>query len=301
MGHRTVTRWIDITELPPLPARPVDGHKGTFGSVLIIAGSRGMSGAAVLCGRAALHGGAGLVTVATPASVGMEVAIGHPSYMTVLLPEDDWGRIVPEASAVLRERLVRKSAAAIGPGLGQSADVQRVVVDLYCRTELPLVLDADALNALAADISQMALRTVDSPRVLTPHPGEFSRLTGQDTKSIQANRCDIAFDFARHHQVVLVLKGHRTIVTDGERLFENRTGDTSLASGGSGDVLTGLLTSLLAQGMSAFEAAQLAVHLHGLAGEFTTARYSDRFATSVELIEQLASAWRHLEQQESAR
>lgn len=285
---------VQIDDVPAPPPRPRDAHKGTFGSALIIAGSEGMSGAACLAGQAALHGGAGLVTVAIPRSVSTIVAAAHPSYMTVLLAEDDGGRVAISALPAIERALVRQTAAAIGPGLAQSPAVQQVVRQVYQQCALPLVVDADGLNALAVDKTQLASRDVAAERILTPHPGEFSRLTGLEVASIQAERERHAVEFARKNDVVLLLKGARTVITDGQRLAVNTTGGPALATGGSGDVLTGLIVALLAQGMLGFEAAHLSAHLHGVAGELAADSHTDRFATSVELLAHLDIAWQHV-------
>ncbi len=278
--------------LPALPRRPADGHKGTFGSVLVVAGSAGMSGAASLTGQAALHSGAGLVTVATPRCAGPIVAAAHPSYMTLSLDEDSSGRVVPDATRVLDRSLQFQSALAVGPGLGQSAGVSSVVRHLFDQADLPLVLDADGLNVFAGEPSQLARRSSSAPRVLTPHPGEFARLTGLETAHIAEHRERLASEFASSYDVVLVLKGQGTVVTDGSRVSVNTSGSTALSTGGSGDVLTGIIAALMGQGMDAWEAARCGVHLHGLAGEAASQIYGDRFTTSTEIIQQLSEALR---------
>jgi NAD(P)H-hydrate epimerase len=153
------------------------------------------------------------------------------------------------------------------------------------------VLDADGLNAFAGSAEKLSVRDVDAARILTPHPGEFARLTGLDVSTIQANREAIAAEFATKHNVVLLLKGPRTVITDGKRKAFNSTGNSSLAKGGSGDVLTGLIASLIAQGMTAFEAAQLGAHLHGLAADCAVGSLAKQYITSNELLEHLNSAW----------
>ena len=252
-----------------LPDRPPDGHKGTFGHVLIIAGSRGMSGAAALAGCSALRGGAGLVTVAVPESIAPIVAGIEPSYLTLPLPEDADGRIVAGAAAVIEPRLKSVDAVAIGPGWGQSDALRLLAAELYRTLPGPLVVDADALNLLAG-LSD-PLQEHAGPRVLTPHPGEFARLTGRDTATIQRNREPLAREFASRHNVVLVLKGRRTIITDGATLHINPTGNSGMGTGGTGDVLTGLIAALLAQGLSPLDAARTGAHLHGLAGDLAAA------------------------------
>lgn len=281
-----------ITELPPFPARPRDGHKGTFGRALFAAGSAGMSGAAVLCGRAALRSGAGLVQVATPASVLPIVSAGEPCYMTLALPEDERGRLSPFALQPFLKAAENASAAGIGPGLGTDDAVRGFVTALYRTLPLPLVVDADALNVLAGP--RKTPPTAAAPRILTPHPGEFARLLGVKTADVQAQREKLAIEFAASWNVILVLKGAATIVTDGKQLYENTTGNSGMATGGTGDVLTGLLTGLLAQKHDPFTAAMWAVWLHGHAGDLAAADLSDPGLIASDVVEYLPAAWKSL-------
>jgi NAD(P)H-hydrate epimerase len=280
--------------LPPLPARPDESHKGSFGSVLIVAGSRGMSGAAALSGQGALRGGAGLVAVAVPSGIAGIVASIEPSYMTLALPEDDGGRISRLAAAEILGRLDDRTAAAIGPGWGKSADLVELAHVLYTSIEIPLVVDADALNALAASPAGFPKAPPTAARIVTPHPGEFARLTATDTKTVQADRQAMAAEFARTHGVIVVLKGHETVVTDGERVAINTTGNSGMATGGTGDVLTGLITALLAQGMLPFDAAHLGAHLHGLAGDLAAAQFGKPGLIASDLPSFLGQAWRQV-------
>lgn len=254
---------VPTTELPRLPPRPSASHKGTYGHVLVIGGSEGMSGAAVLAGCAALRGGAGLVTVACPRNILASVATYEPSYLTLPLPHDDIGRIAAESLPILVARTA--NVLAIGPGCGPSIALAQVLAGLLTQRREPMVVDADALNVLV-DQQDLLTRRLGTT-VLTPHPGEFARLCGTDTATIQADRQGFAPRFAQAHRCLVVLKGHETLITDGHRLAVNGTGNPGMATGGSGDVLTGLLAALLAQGMEPFDAARLAVHVHGLAGD----------------------------------
>ena len=282
-----------VTTLPTPPTRDDDSHKGTFGRVLLIAGSRGMAGAASLVGLGALRGGAGLVYLAVPAGIGNTVSAVEPSYLTHWLPEDDEGRILADPrEEPLAGLLEDKQALGIGPGLGQSRAVAKLVTRLYLRHPGPAVFDADALNALAGNAK--AAETPAGPRVLTPHPGEFARLIDSDVKTVQANRESLAIEFARVRGVVLLLKGHRTLVTDGSRLAVNETGNSGMATGGCGDVLTGLIAALLAQGIEPFSAAQLGAHLHGLAGDLAAEELSKPGLIASDLALYLARAWRRL-------
>ena len=279
-----------VSWLPQLPPRPDDGHKGTFGSVLIAAGSRGMSGAACLAGLGALRGGAGLVTVAVPAEILPIVAAVEPAYLTRGCPHDAEGRLSLAARPLLETALAGQSVLACGSGWGQSAEIVELVRWIYTTVTLPVVIDADGLNALAKapDICDRA----GGPRILTPHPGEFARLIGSDAATVQQNRQALAAEFAGQRQVVLVLKGAGTIITDGRRLAVNGTGNSGMATGGSGDVLTGIIAALVAQKMPPFEAAQLGVHLHGLAGDLAAAELSQPGLIASDLPRFLGHAWK---------
>jgi NAD(P)H-hydrate epimerase len=276
-------------DVPRLPPRPPEAHKGTFGKVLVVAGSAGMSGAAVLAGTAALRGGAGLVQIAVPERVGPVVAAGQPCCTTAWLPADEHGRLARAALPAVLELARSATAVAAGPGLGQSPDIQALVGALIEEVERPLVLDADALNVLASDPAVLKRR--QAPFVLTPHPGEFARLAGSDTRSVQAARQEQAVAFARRYGGVLVLKGAGTVVTDGRRLYVNTTGNPGMATGGSGDVLTGLLGALAAQGLEAFAASVLGVYLHGRAGDLARDERGEASLIAWDLLEQLAAAF----------
>ncbi len=282
-----------ITALPNPPSRPAEAHKGTFGRALIVAGSRGMSGAASLAGLGALRGGAGLVYLAVPRGILSIVASVEPSYLTIGLPEDGRGRLSAAARGRLTKMIPSHSTIAVGPGWGQSKALVELACWLYTSVELPMVVDADGLTALAK--VPAVLPDAPSPRILTPHPGEFARLSGADISGVQNNREERAAEFAEKNGVVLVLKGQGTVITDGSRLAINTTGNSGLATGGTGDVLTGLITALLAQGMVPFEAAQLAVHLHGLAGDIAAEQLSQPALIASDLPRYLPDAWKQLD------
>jgi ADP-dependent NAD(P)H-hydrate dehydratase len=273
--------------IPRLPPRSPDAHKGDFGTALIVGGSRGMAGAAALAGLAALRGGAGLVRLAVPETVLDTVAGFEPSYMTVPLPADAAGRIAAGAFDRIAELAQSATAVACGPGLGRSFELDQLVVRLYQEIDKPMVFDADALNALAAESD--ALVHPGGPRILTPHPGEFARLIGRKLEGDLRN--DAAVELAAHCGVVVVLKGHRTLVTDGARRATNATGNPGMATGGSGDVLTGLIAALLCQKMPPFDAARLAVHLHGLAGDLAAEELGQVSLMASDLIQYLPEAF----------
>ncbi len=249
-----------------LPDRSATGHKGTFGHLLVVAGSTGQTGAAVLAGDSAVRSGCGLVTVGVPAAVHdiIETKLTEP--MSVPLADYD-GLLSSDALGALTLLLYDRDALAFGPGLGQSETLIDMVAELILSLECPAVIDADGLNLLSHNLGVLRRRH-DVPLVLTPHPGEMARLTGLTVAEIEANRFDTARQFARKYGVVVLLKGSRTVIAapDG-RVNINGSGNTGLASGGSGDVLTGLVGGLLAQGLDGFAAATLAAWLHGRAAE----------------------------------
>ncbi len=282
-----------ITGHPAAPPRPANAHKGTFGRVLVIAGSRGMSGAASLAGLGALRGGAGLVYVAVPEGIVPIVAAIEPSYLTIPLPEDSLGRVALNAQDRLEEDLGNFQAVAIGPGWGQSEEIQVLANWLIKSVEQPLVIDADALNALAKMPEILAEAPI--PRILTPHPGEFARLSGHDPSDIGKHREELAAEYADRHDVILVLKGRKTVVTDGQKLAVNSTGNSGMATGGTGDVLTGLIAALLGQGMAAFDAARLGVYLHGMAGDLAAEQLSEPALIASDLPRFLPEAWKKLQ------
>ena len=282
-----------VTELPAPPAREDESHKGTYGRVLIMAGSRGMAGAAALCGLGALRGGAGLVYLAVPEGIANTVSAVEPSYLTHPLHEDRDGRLaIDPQAASLAALLEDKQALGIGPGLGQTDAVAAVVVRLYRDFTGPAVFDADALNNLSQH--RDVLSQPGGPRVLTPHPGEFARLIDSDVKTVQADRETLAARFAHDHGVVLLLKGHGTIITDGKRLAVNETGNSGMATGGTGDVLTGLIAALLAQGLGVFEAAHWGAHLHGLAGDLAAQDLSKPGLIASDMARYLTHAWKRV-------
>jgi ADP-dependent NAD(P)H-hydrate dehydratase len=272
--------------LPSLPPRQPDAHKGTFGTALIIGGSRGMTGAVALAGMAALRGGAGLVRLAVADRCLDTVAAYEPSYMTAALPDDINGRISGAAHPRIVELARAATVVAIGPGLGRSPDLDRLVAQLYEEISLPAVCDADALNALATNPE--LLHQHAGPRVLTPHPGEFARLVGHDYPGEE--RAVAAQELAGRCHVVVVLKGHRTFVTDGRRHWHNCTGNPGMATGGSGDSLTGLITALACQGLESYEAARLGVYLHGLAGDLAAKELGETSLIASDIIRYLPQA-----------
>jgi ADP-dependent NAD(P)H-hydrate dehydratase len=279
--------------VPTLPARDPAAHKGSFGRVLVIAGSRGMSGAAVLCGSGALRGGAGLVQVAVPGEVLPIVAAGNPCYLTAPFSQDLRGRFATAAVDELVEACEWADVIAVGPGIGQSEATPRLIAALFARAGKPLVIDADGLNALAK-LSPDEWRKRGEAAVLTPHPGEFARLCGRTADDVQANRENLAVTYAAEHSVVLVLKGHGTIVTDGRDVYRNTTGNPGMATGGTGDVLTGLIAALVGQGFHAFDAAVLGVWAHGRAGDLAAQQLGQTALIATDLLNDLPAALREV-------
>ena len=233
--------------IPKLPERRADAHKGDVGRVLVVAGSRGMIGAACLTASAALRAGAGLVKLAVPASLWDVAATKLTCVMTTGLPETDDGAFSEAAREPLREEATWADVMALGPGLGRGARTGMMTRDLIASTRCPLVVDADGLFHLAGHLK--ILEGCEAPVIVTPHPGEMAHLTDGDVTDVQKDREASAATFAAAHRVVCVLKGAGTVVSDGKRTYVNATGNPGMASGGTGDVLTGVIAGLVAQGM----------------------------------------------------
>ncbi|MBN1817522.1 MAG: NAD(P)H-hydrate dehydratase [Sedimentisphaerales bacterium] len=279
-----------ITTIPQLPLRAKDAHKGMFGKVLIIAGSRGMTGAAAIAGRAALRSGAGLVRVATPASVLPIVASIEPCYTTIPLPEGRDGQVSARAIDIILSVIEDNDVIAFGPGLGQSSGVKDVLYLLIGCKDLRLVIDADGLNCLAKSVSWIRHRKASI--ILTPHPGEMKRLWGSVFRTaIPSDRVQTAVDFAHETDCTIVLKGAGTVVAEGEKFYHNETGNPGMATAGSGDVLTGIITALVGQGLSHFEAAVLGVYIHGRAGDLAAAERGQISLIATDIIDSLGKAF----------
>ena len=271
--------------------RVSDSNKGMYGHVLVVGGARGKSGAPAMASLAALRAGAGLVTAAVAESILPTVAATTPELMTAPLREFlngelNLGKIDFDAL------LDRKTVLAIGPGLGQGRDAERFLLTLFAKTRVPMVLDADALNILAKHPEK--LNGEDRTLVLTPHPGEMARLTGMTTKGVQANREDLARDFAMKRKLTLVLKGWRTLVAhpDGQ-VAVNTTGNPGMAKGGSGDILTGIVAAILAQYPDRVaDAVNAAVYLHGLAADFAVREQDEHTLLATDTLAHLWRAYR---------
>jgi NAD(P)H-hydrate epimerase len=273
-----------------LPRRPRSAHKGTFGHVLVVAGSRGKTGAALLATEAAGRAGAGLVTLASAALL-QPVLEGHVrEAMTAALPDGrDGGAALGDGIALMR-LLEGRDTVVCGPGLGVNPDTRTLVSTVVRTARTPLVLDADALNAFASS-PELLVGPEGRDVIITPHPGELARLVGVTTADVQANRIEIAQGFAETHQLYVVLKGHRTIVATPEgRIFVNPTGNPGMATGGTGDVLTGMIAAWLAQLLDAEAACKLAVYLHGMAGDLAEADEGEVSMTASDVAGHLGDA-----------
>lgn len=254
----------DIRRL--IPIREPNTHKGTYGHLLVMAGSRGKTGAAILACRGAMRVGSGLVTLAAPRSLNDIFACSLVEVMTEPLNEDTEEELEPLGTQEWHRLLDKKGSLLFGPGIGVKDSVRSALRWLLRNLEIPWVIDADGLNSLAGEMER--LRSAKVPPVLTPHPGEMARLVGSDSASVNQDRVGVARSFARNHRCYVVLKGARTVIAtlDGE-VFINPTGNAGMASGGMGDVLAGILAGLLAQGFRVEDALKLGVFLHGFVGD----------------------------------
>ncbi len=288
-----------------LPARAPDAHKGLFGHVLVVAGARGMLGAACLTARAAVRSGAGLVTLAVPRSLQETAAAFQPEIMTLGLSETGAGTVSRAAREQIEEFLGRADVLALGPGLSTRAETAEMVRELLPGLRLPCVLDADGLNAFAAGERPEAggtaegpfgRRPASGPLVITPHPGEMGRLLGVPAAEVQAGRLEIAERTAAEWGCTVVLKGARTLVAAPEKVtYINPTGNPGMATGGTGDVLTGMIAGLLAQGLPPERAAAAAVYLHGRAGDLAAAARGQMSLVAGDILEYLPAAVKELE------
>lgn len=291
MSPPTFPTDITATPLPTLPPRNPQSHKGTYGRAILIGGSQNMPGAIALAGLSCLRGGAGLVTLWTPRDV-QQVVAGY-SPLTMTRGFESW-----HGAEWLVAELERSATncIAIGPGLGSSAEIDALIANLQTEILQPLLIDADGLNSLARTNT---LHSPAGPRILTPHPGEFARLAGDDTLARMAtggdaDRIAAATTLARRDasgQTVVLLKGHRTIIADGQQYAINSTGNPGMATAGAGDVLTGLITALVCQGLAPFAAARLGAYLHGLAGDLAAERIGQVSLVATDLIEHLPAAF----------
>jgi NAD(P)H-hydrate epimerase len=287
---------ISVEEFPAvLHRRSEDTHKGGYGRVLVVGGSRGKSGAAAMAGQAALRSGAGLVTVATPSTSLPIVAVSMPELMTEPLEETPDGGV----ANVSVEGLVKgKSVLALGPGMGTHADTQAFIRRAVRTAEIPVVLDADGLNAFVGRTGELR-GTSERPIVVTPHPGEMARLIGCTIDEVQSNRLEVARQLALQHEVFVVLKGFRSLVaTPDSTIFVNDTGNPGMATAGMGDILTGMIAGMLAQETLGTFVQRLvfAVHLHGFAGDLAAEETGEEALVATDLLRFIGKAWEQLRQ-----
>jgi hydroxyethylthiazole kinase-like uncharacterized protein yjeF len=293
--HLQVITPKEIAEL--ISPRPRDSNKGMYGHVLVAGGSLGKTGAAVMAGFSALRTGAGLVTVASPRSALGIIAGYHPELMTEPLSETDAGTIAKEALEEFNRLAENKTVLAIGPGISRHPGTGEFVRAIVIKTQIPIVLDADGLNAFEGQVQK--LNGHNRTLVLTPHPGEMARLTGLSTAAIQRDRVNVARSFAQDHQLILVLKGDRTVIADPEgEVWVNTTGNPGMATGGTGDILTGVVAGMLAQNPKrAFLAVLAAVYLHGMAGDVAEESTGEQSLVATDLITSLPEAFRRIRAQ----
>lgn len=274
--------------------RKTDSHKGDFGHILILAGSAQFSGAAVLCSEAAIRCGAGMVTLGIPASLNNPIIKIKPKeVMTLPLPETKDRTLSLAAYKEIKDFTKNIDVLVIGPGLSQNKSTQSLVRKIVSRINKPLVIDADGLNALAGHLDLLRVTRYALPvtRILTPHPGEMSRLLGISITKIQRNRKEIAKKFACDYNVAVVLKGYKTVVADyNGNLYINKTGNPGMATAGSGDVLTGIIAAFLGQGLNSFQAAKYATFLHGLAGDLAAKEKTQMGMIASDIIAKIPEA-----------
>lgn len=276
---------------PFVALRPAESNKGNYGHVLVIGGSFGKAGAAGMAGMAALRAGAGLSTVATPKSVLPSVAGFYPELMTEPLPETDAGTIATSAGVRIEELLKSMTVAAIGPGISRDPHTATLVRSLVAHNTIPMVVDADGLNAFEHHTAE--LNGKGRTLVITPHPGEMARLVGCPTAEVQKDRLGVARKFAREHELIVVLKGHRTLVVqpDGEA-WVNMTGNPGMATGGTGDILTGIVAAMIAQNpKDPLMAVCAAAYLHGLAGDVMRESVGEHSLVATDLLSGLPEAF----------
>ncbi len=267
--------------------REKDTHKKTYGHILVIGGSPGMDGAPIMAAQGAVKSGAGLVTLGLPRRLACAVSSNIISAMSLNLKEDRSGFINPENFGSIKEFIEQRNVdvLVLGPGLGTGLGVRKLVVNLLEDIKKPVVLDADGLNNLAGNVK--ILKTRDYPTVITPHPGEMSGLIKKTTSELLEERIKIAKDFAGEYRCVTVLKGYRTVVTDGQKVFINTTGNPGMATGGSGDVLTGIISSLIGQNFGGLESAKTGVWIHGRAGDISSWSKGEKFICPDNIVKSL--------------
>jgi len=289
---------IKIKKLPELNPRKSNTHKGSYGRVLVLAGSPGMTGAAYLCSKAALRSGSGIVTLGMPESLNPVMEVKLTCVMTHPLPETKASTLSNKARKEIMKLCEAHDVVALGPGLSQQPETRGLILWLIKNIDRDMVIDADGLNALTDNVN--VLHKIKKNAVLTPHPGEMSRLTGLGSaKDVQKERLNTATQFVQsirkklsdEKRVILVLKGDKSIVADYGKVYVNRTGNPGMATAGAGDVLTGIIVSLIGQGYDLFDASQLGVYIHGLAGDIAAKKKGELSMIASDIIEYLPDAF----------
>ncbi len=276
-----------------LPKRPDDANKGSMGTLLNISGSYSMAGACILSALSALKSGVGLLKVALPQSIYPIVASSVYEAVFVPVKDSDNGTVDNNSLDYLLDNAKKSSAVLLGCGLRLCDETIEFVKDFVTACTTPMLIDADGINALSLNIDVLKKESADI--VLTPHPKEMSRLTGLSVEYIQENRVKVAEDFAEKHSVIVVLKGKDTVVTDGENTFINPTGNSGMAKGGSGDVLSGIISSLMAQGVGTFDSACIGVYIHGLSGDLAANQLSKISMLPRDIVDYLPKAFKTIE------
>ncbi len=277
-------------QLPLLPPRKLYSHKGTYGRVLVIAGSAGMMGSGSMTSLSCLRSGCGVVLWALPKALNVIGEAQNPEVMTLPIPDTPSGAPSMEAREILVEAARETDCVVLGPGLPVAGDTGELMRLLIPEIFPPLILDGGAFSAIGTEY--MIIRKRQSPTIITPHPGEMSRITGRTTAQIQEKRSDFAVKYAKHSGAIVALKGHGTVVTDGQEIYINESGNPALSTAGSGDVLCGVIASLVGQGIPPFEAAKLGVYLHGLAGDLAAREIGDRGVIARDVITRLPLAFK---------
>jgi len=276
-----------------LGPRKLNSDKRDYGHVLVLAGSVGLTGAAYLASTASCLSGSGLVTLGIPSSLNPIMEVKLTEAMTLPLPQTKEASLSEQALGKIKLFLKNISAVALGPGISRNQQTQKLVQKLLPVLDKPTVLDADGINAVVGKVK--ILDKFKNQLIITPHAGEFARLLNINIKQVQKNRAMLASDFARKHGVIVVLKGQRTIVASPDkRLYINQTGNPGMASGGCGDVLCGMIASFLGQGIEAFRAAELAVYLHGLAGDYAAKEKTQSCLLATDILNSLPQAFKKL-------
>ena len=280
-------QFVEDDYWPILSRRDIRGHKGSYGRLGVVAGSKGMSGSNYLASMAGLRTGSGLVYSIVPNCLLDIMSIKLIEAIVVAL-EDEEGYFSEASINSLADRLKLYDSLVLGPGLGYKQGIFKFVDYIVENYEKTLLIDADGLNILGYGLDILDKRK--NKTIITPHPGEFSRLMGKNIKDIEKNRVRYSIEFARKYKVIVVLKGYRTVVTDGERVYINRTGNPGMATAGSGDLLSGIIGSLLSQGIEAYKAASYGVYIHGLAGDIARDELGEYGMIARDILERIPRA-----------